>query len=89
MSVEMGMRIIKVIEDVDFCFLGDWDMTDENLIMKFEPKHGIVIYVAGMVDGDEDSLVCLGAEDGSNEFRVAFYEPFKAFNTMWDELMKL
>ena len=24
-----------------------------------------------------------------NEFRVAFYEPFKAFNTMWDELMKL
>ena len=29
------------------------------------------------------------AEDGSNEFRVAFYEPFKEFNTMWDELMKL
>ena len=83
------MRIIKSIENVDFSVLDDWDVTDENINMKFEPKHGTVIYVAGMIDGDEDSLMCLGAEDGSNEFRVAFYEPFKTFNTMWDELMKL
>ena len=63
MSVEMGMRIIKVIEDVDFCFLGDWDMTDENLIMKFDPKHGTVIYVAGIIDGDHNSLMSLGTEE--------------------------
>ena len=42
-----------------------------------------------MVNGDEDALVCLGAEGDSNEFSVAFYEPFKEFNKMWDELMKL
>ena len=83
------MRIIKSIENVDFFVLDDWDVNDENINMKFEPKHGIVIYVAGMIEGEEDSLMCLGAENGSNEFRVAFYEPFKAFNTMWDELMKL
>ena len=83
------MRIIKSIENVDFFVLGDWDVTDENINMKLEPKHGIVIYVAGMIDGDEDSLVCLGAEDGSNDFSGALYETFKAFNTMWDELMKL
>ena len=89
MSVEMGTRIIKVIEDVDFCFLGDWDMTDENLIMKFDPKHGTVIYVAGIIDGDPNSLMSLGAEEGSTDFKVAFYAPFKEFNKMWDELMKL
>lgn len=86
------MRIIKTIENVDFFVLDDsddWDVTDENINIKLEPKHGIVIYIAGMIDGDEDSLMCLGAEDGSNEFRIAFYEPFKAFSTMWDELMKL
>ena len=83
------MRIIKSIENVDFFVLDDLDVTDENINMKLEPKHGIVIYVAGMIDGDEDSLVCLGAEDGSNEFRVAFYEPFKAFNAMWDEWVRL
>ena len=59
MSVEMGTRIIKVIEDVDFCFLGDWDMTDENLIMKFDPKHGTVIYVAGIIEGDPYSIMSL------------------------------
>ena len=79
------MRIIKSIENVDFFVLDDWDVTDENINIKFEPKHGIVIYVAGMIEGDEDSLVCLGAEDGSNEFRVAFYELFKVFNAMWDD----
>lgn len=83
------MRIIKSIENVDFFVLDDWDVTDENINMKLKPKHGIVIYVAGMIDGEEDLLVCLGAEDGSNEFRVAFYEPFKSVNTMWDEFMKL
>ena len=83
------MRIIKTIEDVDFATLGDYDVTDENICMKFDAKHGTVIYVAGMVNGDEDALVCLGAEGDSNEFSVAFYEPFKEFNKMWNELMKL
>ena len=31
----------------------------------------------------------LGAEEGSTDFKVAFYAPFKEFNKMWDELMKL
>lgn len=83
------MRIIKTIKNVDFSVLGDWGITDENIGIKFEQKHGTVIYAASIVDGDEDALMCLGAEDGSNEFRVAFYEPFKAFSTMWNELMKL
>ena len=89
MNIEAGTRIIKVIENVDFAFLGDWDVTDENIVMKFDPKHGTVIYVAGMIEGDPNSLMSLGAETGSNDFRVAFYEPFKEFNKMWDELMKL
>ena len=89
MSVEMGMRIIKVIEAVDYCSLGAWDMTDHNLIMKFDPKHGTVIYVAGIIEGDPNSLMSLGAEEGSTDFKVAFYAPFKEFNKMWDELMKL
>ena len=33
------MRIIKSIENVDFFVLDDWDVTDENINMKFEPKH--------------------------------------------------
>ena len=83
------MRIIKTIKNVDFSVLGDWDVYGEDIGMKFEPKHGTVIYAAGIYEDDEDALMCLGAEDGSNEFRVAFYEPFRAFNIMWNELMKI
>ena len=89
MSVELGARIIKVIENVDFAFLGDWDVTDENIVMKFDPKHGTIIYVAGMIEGNPNSLMSLGAEEGSTDFKVAFYEPFKEFDKMWNELMKL
>ena len=89
MNFEMGVRIIKVIENVDFFFLDDWDITDENVKMKFDPKHGTVIYVAGIIEGDPNSLMSLGAEEGSTDFKVAFYAPFKEFNKMWDELMKL
>lgn len=66
------MRIIKSIENVDFFVLDDWDVTDENINMKFEPKHGIVIYVAGMIEGEEDSLMCLGAEKAATNLELLF-----------------
>lgn len=83
------MRIIKIIENTNFRTIDEGGIDDDNCTIRFsEPKHGIVIYVAGMVEGDDDALVSLGAVDGSNEFRIAIHPEFLEFNKNWDMLMK-
>lgn len=84
------MRIIKVIENTEFRTIecGDIDENDNCIIRVSDPKHGTVIYAAGMVEGDDDALVSLGAVDGSNEFRIAVHPEFLEFNQNWNLLMK-
>lgn len=91
-------RIIKIIRDVDFGVLKDsTDITDlyftsktfspsDSVEIEIETKHGTVIYVAGMVEGSEDSIICMGAEEGSHEYKIAFYKDYLKFKEKWNEL---
>ena len=81
---DFGQRVIKIIRDVDFSILKDGEIDDNDMVkMMFEPKHGTVIYIAGMFEDNEDALLCMGAEDGSTEFKVAFYRHFREFEKEW------
>lgn len=83
--MDIKIRIIKIIRDVDFSILNDNDENDN--IIKFEDKHGTVYYVAGLIEDDEDSLMCLGCEDGEKDLRFAFYDGFKEFKDGWNRLL--
>ena len=86
--MDFGIRVIRIMRDVDFFVMGDSDVDDENIMVKMEPRHGTVIYVAGMVeDGDEDELVSMGAADGESEFHIAFEQKFVEFSRGWYELI--
>ncbi|MBQ2392085.1 MAG: hypothetical protein II306_10030 [Clostridia bacterium] len=81
---DFGQRVIKIIRDVDFSILKDGEIDDNDMVkMMFEPKHGTVIYIAGMFEDNEDCLLCMGAEDGSTKFKVAYYEHFREFQKEW------
>ena len=81
----MDIRIIKIIRDTDFSILND---NDENYnIIKFDDKHGTVYYVAGLIEDDEDALMCVGCVDGEKETRIAFHDGFKDFKEGWDKLL--
>ena len=69
--LDFGQRIIKIIRDVDFSVLKSGEIDNHDMCkLMFEPKHGTVVYVAGMVENNEDDLLCMGAEEGSIEFNV-------------------
>ena len=91
MKVSLGTRIIKVIENVDFAVIGDYDVTYEECKVKCEQKHGTIIYVAGLVEENENTLMCLGAETGKEQldFQVALYPPFLEFDKKWRDLMEI
>lgn len=85
-------RVIRIIRDVDFLQWPD-DPKDhgidenDNCFVNFKKMHGTVIYVAGLIEGDEDDLLCMGAPEGSNEFRIAVYGPFMDFEVRWLRLL--
>lgn len=82
--LDFGQRIIKIIRDVDFSVLKNGEIDNHDMVtMMFEPKHGTIIYVAGMFKDNEDALFCMGAEEGSTEFKMAFYEHFREFQKDW------
>ena len=75
----MNGKVIRVIHDVDFAVLNDQqpEYDDEgNAIVRLIDKHGTVVYIAGLVENNPDAIMTFGAEDGSNDYRVAFYKPF-------------
>lgn len=85
------MRIIKIIKNTNFMTIDEDGIDDDNGTIRIrvsEPKQGTVIYAAGIVEGDDDALVSLGAVDGSNEFRLAAHPEFLEFNQNWNLLMK-
>lgn len=82
--LDFGQRVIKIIRDVDFSVLKSGEIDNHDMCkLMFEPKHGTVIYVAGMVENNEDDLLCMGAEEGSTEFKIAYYEHFRKFQKDW------
>lgn len=91
MYLSLGQRIIKVIEDVDFSTIGDYDITYGECKVKCEQKHGTIIYVAGLVEENENILMCLGAEPNEEKlnFQVALYSPFLEFDKKWRDLMEI
>lgn len=87
-KIDFGQRVIKIIRDVDFKAIDNYDLSDsDDITIGFQPKHGTVIYIAGLCEGDEDDLLCMGAEDGTMEFQVAFYPDFLEFNKGWLRLI--
>lgn len=74
----MNGKVIRVIHDVDFAVLNEQPEFDDegNAIMRLIDKHGTVVYIAGLVENNPDAIMPFGAEDGSNDYRVAFYKPF-------------
>lgn len=76
---DFGKRVIKAIRDVDFSVMDGYDFDGDNVRIRYKPQHGTVVYIAGAVEGDEDSLICMGANDGSTEFKMAFYPDFLEF----------
>lgn len=88
-TMEFGQRVIKIYRDVDFNVIDDYDFDDikDEIKMHYKSQHGTVIYIAGLVDGDEDSLMCMGAADGSTEFRPALYPDFLEFEKGWLRLI--
>lgn len=93
MKITLGTRIIKAIEDVDFGVVGDYDITYGECKFKCNQKHGTVIYVAGLVEENENILMCLGAEKGKDkehlDFQIALYPPFLEFDKKWRDLMEI
>lgn len=89
--LSLGQRIIKVIEDADFSTIGDYDITYGECKVKCEQKHGTIIYVAGLVEENENVLMCLGAESNEEKliFQVALYPPFLEFDKKWRDLMEI
>ncbi len=86
------MNIIRQIEDVDFMQWPDNENeygidAKDNIFINLHPTRGTVIYVTGLVEGDDDSLMCLGAPKGSTDFRVALYAPFLEFEKGWYRLI--
>lgn len=78
------MKIIRKFEDVDFMEL-QRELLDNTL--KFEPSHGTVVYVDEILEDDPDTLWCVGAEPGSNEYRIVFHKGFRDFQRGWYTLI--
>jgi len=83
------MRVIKLIPDVDFAVLAKEDpfeIDEEEMAFRFIPKHGYVMYAAGLYEDDEDALMCLGSED-CKHWGWACYDGFRDFQNGWYDLV--
>lgn len=87
--MDFGHRVIKVYHDVNFNVISGYEIDDntDQIKMQTKEQHGTVIYVAGMVEGDDDALICMGAPSGSTEFRPALYADFLKFEKGWLRLI--
>ena len=83
------MRVIKTFENTTFMTFegGGVDENDICRVRFSEPITGTVVYAAGMVEGDDDALVALGAADGSDEFRIVYHPGFIEFEKGWYALI--
>lgn len=82
---KVDVRVYYMEDDTDFSVIGGFVKTDDgDDAVKLLQKHGTVIYAAGLFDDDPDRLMCLGKEDGSEEYRIAFHGGFKAFCENYD-----
>lgn len=87
--MDFGQRVIKIYRDVDFMVIDGYDFDDvkDGIKMNYKPQHGTVVYIAGLVEGDDDALMCMGAPNGSTEFRAAIYPDFLEFEKGWFRLI--
>lgn len=85
----MEGRVIRIIRNVDFSVMEEYpfDGAKDGIGVRFERKHGTVLYVAGVVENDENALMCFGVEDGKTEGRIAFYKDFGKFDKGWRKLI--
>lgn len=83
------MKILKTFLNTAFQTIesGGIDSDDTCRIRFSEPQHGTVIYVTGLVEGDDDAVVALGAAAGSDEFRVVYHDGFIEFEKGWYALI--
>ena len=88
-DLDFGRRVIKVYRDVDFSIIDGYEIDDntDQIKMQTIEQHGTVIYVAGIVEGDDDALICMGAPSGSTEFRPVLYADFLEFEKGWLRLI--
>lgn len=83
------MRVLKTFENTVFRTLegGEIDGDDICRIRFSEPQHGTVMYVAGLVEGEDDAVVALGAAAGSDEYHIVYHDGFKEFEKGWYALI--
>lgn len=83
------MRVIKIIRDTEFApFINIARTGDDTYSLPTKAVKGTVIYVAGIIEEDEDALMCLGAVENSYEYSIAFHKGFKTFEEGWNKLIK-
>lgn len=86
------MRVILRIPDTEFSLFRDIERKEEKddiyFVLPKKKYHGTVLYVAGMVEGDEDDLVCLGRPDGEDNAMIAFHNRFSEFRDAWNAAVK-
>ena len=84
-EVMCEIRVIMEIPDQDFGVIINAD--DDNV--ELEQKHGTILLLTGAIQEDPDALMPFGVIGGEKDCRVAFWEPFSAYNELWQKMLAM
>ncbi len=79
-------HVIRMLKDVDFDLMTT-SPEKKNVNITFETCHGTVIYVDEIIKGDDDAVMCFGAKDGEEEYKIAATADFTEFKRGWYKLI--
>ena len=73
------VEVLEQYYDQDFCFIAEVSC-EEGICFQFEPQHGTILILKGLVEEDENAVFPFGIPDKKkmSSARIAFWEPFSA-----------
>jgi len=72
------MKVLYTIHDTDYLVWKNGKFESDSFVVGYESRHGIVVFVSGLIDEDSDIVMCLGSEN-ERDFSMALHPLFDKF----------